>query len=152
MEICHNMRSRYDQNLACAQIYEQLFKVKHELGIANKNEFIENISVKCEVTPDIYYEDTDFIEENTGSSISNWNYYNYNENTGSSISNWNNYNFKKHVRINSEGVKEHKCDSCGKCFKQAIHLKTHIKSVHEGIKDQKCDFCGKCFARDEYFS
>ena len=50
--------------------FERNGKVKHELG-TNKNEFIENVVVKCEVQPDIYYEDNDFID-NTGSSITTW--------------------------------------------------------------------------------
>ena len=44
-------------------------------------------------------------------------------------------------------VKNHKCDSCGKSFSEAGHLKGHINEVHNGQKDHKCDSCGKSFSQ-----
>ena len=45
-----------------------------------------------------------------------------------------------------EGHKDHKCESCGKSFTRAQHLKKHIHTVHEGRKDYKCDSCNKLFS------
>ena len=50
---------------------------------------------------------------------------------------------KKHIVTVHEGHKDYKCESCGKSFSQTEHLKTHIKTVHEGHKDYKCESCGK---------
>ena len=52
---------------------------------------------------------------------------------------------KKHLRATHEGVKNHKCDTCGKAFSRAGHLKTHINSVHKGVRNHKCDQCFKLF-------
>ena len=35
---------------------------------------------------------------------------------------------------------------CEKKFAEARSLKNHILGDHQGIKNFKCDFCGKCFA------
>ena len=42
---------------------------------------------------------------------------------------------QKNVKAVYEGVKDHKCDFCGKSFSYASNLKTHVKTVHEGMKD-----------------
>ena len=49
-----------------------------------------------------------------------------------------------------EGEKEHKCESCGKLFSRAEHLKRHINAVHEGNQDHKCEFCLKSFSQAGY--
>ena len=43
--------------------------------------------------------------------------------------------------------KNHKCESCGKEFSRAGHMKKHINLVHHGQKDKKCDTCGKSFSK-----
>ena len=46
-------------------------------------------------------------------------------------------------------MKEYECESCGKSFAQAAHLKIHILGVHEGVntvKNHKCESCEKSFA------
>ncbi|XP_069705679.1 zinc finger protein ZFP2-like [Periplaneta americana] len=39
-----------------------------------------------------------------------------------------------------------KCDVCGKCFADSVHLTRH-ECLHTGEKPFKCDFCGKCFSQ-----
>ena len=47
---------------------------------------------------------------------------------------------------------DHKCESCGKLFSEAGHLKTHIHTIHEGHKDHKCEYFSKSFSQVQYFS
>ena len=54
---------------------------------------------------------------------------------------------KKHIRYVHEGVKNHKCEKCGKAFTKPGELKIHISSVHEGVKNHKCNICGKTFSQ-----
>ena len=54
---------------------------------------------------------------------------------------------KKSVPAVHNGQKDHKCNSCGKEFSRADHLKTHINAVHNGVKDYKCHSCGKSFSQ-----
>ena len=41
---------------------------------------------------------------------------------------------------------EYKCESCGKLFSQADHLKRHIHKLHKSHRDYKCEDCGKSFS------
>ena len=43
------------------------------------------------------------------------------------------------------GVKPFTCDTCGKSFADAAHLKMH-EIIHTGVKPFTCDTCGKTFA------
>ena len=74
---------------------------------------------------------------------------------------------KIHIRTVHEGVKEHKCDHCGKTFGLRHNLKKHIESSHEGQsiaflntenadfkksknnkkRSEQCEFCTKSFSR-----
>ena len=74
---------------------------------------------------------------------------------------------KIHIRTVHEGVKEHKCDYCGKTFGVRHNLNKHIESSHEGPsiafvntenpdfkksknnrrRSEKCKFCSKSFSR-----
>ena len=44
-------------------------------------------------------------------------------------------------------LKDYKCESCGKSFSRAEHLKRHNHTVHEGHKDHKCESCSKSFSQ-----
>ena len=44
------------------------------------------------------------------------------------------------VRMNA--VHNGQCDSCKKAFSRVGHLKKHINTVHNGQKGHKCDSCG----------
>lgn len=44
------------------------------------------------------------------------------------------------------GVKLFTCHECGKQFGQPGSLYYHLKHVHDGVKDHACDICGRCFA------
>ena len=52
-----------------------------------------------------------------------------------------------HINSVHNGQNDHKCDSYGKAFSKAAHLKRHINSVNNGQKDHKCDTCGKSFSQ-----
>ena len=52
---------------------------------------------------------------------------------------------REHIKIVHEEKKLYKCDTCGKSFKQAAHMKEHIGMVHLGINLYKCDSCSKSF-------
>ena len=41
--------------------------------------------------------------------------------------------------------KKFKCDRCDKTFAQRCHLRVHISTVHEGQKKYKCEECGKAY-------
>ena len=51
------------------------------------------------------------------------------------------------IKTVHEGIKDHSCEYCEKCYSQPADLKRHIKAVHEGVKEYKCDTCGKHFTR-----
>ena len=53
---------------------------------------------------------------------------------------------KNHMILHS-GVKNHKCEICGKQFAQKGSLKKH-QLTHSGIKNYKCNICSKNFGRD----
>ena len=52
---------------------------------------------------------------------------------------------KSHIRTVHDGLREFKCEQCGKFFSQPMSLKTHIRTVHEGRKDYICTTCEKSF-------
>ena len=52
---------------------------------------------------------------------------------------------RQHVRIIHEGLKENRCQYCGKLFTTLTILKKHVFKFHEYNEDHKCDSCGKCF-------
>ena len=54
---------------------------------------------------------------------------------------------EKKKKSNSNILKNHKCDTCGKFFSRSDILKTHIKTIHEGQSNYKCDSCGRSFNR-----
>ena len=53
---------------------------------------------------------------------------------------------KRHVTLVHEGVKDHKCEMCGKAFSMKVNMERHISQVHEGKKDHTCEYCGLAFA------
>ena len=53
---------------------------------------------------------------------------------------------KEHIKTIHEGIKDSRCEICGKLFSQAGAVKYHIKRVHEGVRDYQCDHCGQAFA------
>ena len=57
-----------------------------------------------------------------------------------------------HIKTIHEGHKDFKCESCGKSFTQAGHVRRHIKTVHEGCKNVKCESCGKSFTQADFLS
>ena len=58
----------------------------------------------------------------------------------------NNY-LNTHTRIVHEGIKDAKCEICGKLFSVTNKLKMHMLSVHEDKKDHTCEACGMCFSQ-----
>ena len=51
----------------------------------------------------------------------------------------------RHIAAVHEGVKSHKCETCGKCYNRNFDLQNHIKIIHENIKAFKCETCGRSF-------
>nr|CAD7409972.1 unnamed protein product [Timema cristinae] len=56
-------------------------------------------------------------------------------------------NLKRHI-VTDRGLRPHRCDICGKCFKQTSVLNYHI--LTHGGQRLICDVCGKCFKRKDY--
>ena len=56
---------------------------------------------------------------------------------------------KRHLRTVHDGIKDHKCEHCGKEYIEKKSLRTHIKREHDNIRDEKCHQCGKLFFSKE---
>ena len=55
---------------------------------------------------------------------------------------------RDHIKSIHEGIKEYKCEYCGKEFDKKNNLKKHIIGVHEESTENYnfvCDFCAKRF-------
>ena len=52
---------------------------------------------------------------------------------------------KRHLKTVHEGVKDHKCEHCGKEYTEKKSLRTHIKRDHENVREEQCTQCGKLF-------
>ena len=52
-----------------------------------------------------------------------------------------------HIREVHEGRRNHKCESCGKAFKNSRGLKRHIDTVHKGLKPYQCSFCNTAYGQ-----
>ena len=55
----------------------------------------------------------------------------------------------RHIQFVHEGIKNFVCMTCGKDFVRSSDLKKHVISVHKGTKDHKCDQCEKAFSLPE---
>ena len=38
---------------------------------------------------------------------------------------------------------------CGKLFPEGTKMRRHVNEVHEKVKQHMCNTCGKCFARKD---
>ena len=38
---------------------------------------------------------------------------------------------------------------CGKLFPEGTKMRRHVNEVHEKVKEHMCNTCGKCFARKD---
>ena len=47
--------------------------------------------------------------------------------------------------IRHSGLKQQKCNTCGKVFSDVSNFKRYVK-IHSGLKQQKCNTCGKVFS------
>ena len=54
-------------------------------------------------------------------------------------------NLRGHERVHI-GESSYKCAHCGRCFRQAGHLKLHQR-VHTGDKPYQCKHCDKFFSQ-----
>ena len=52
----------------------------------------------------------------------------------------------KDSNFETKSVNKNKCEICHKVSSGPQNLKRHIKMVHEGLKNHKCDICGKYFS------
>ena len=58
-------------------------------------------------------------------------------------------NLRKHLKTVHEGIKDFKCDHCGKEYTENKGLKVHIKRHHDNVRDEQCNQCGKQFFTKE---
>ena len=60
----------------------------------------------------------------------------------------------EHIKTVHEGIKEHKCNFCGKFYSQKSSLNLHVKTFHKDMAQEKtenkgqveCNFCGKFYS------
>lgn len=57
--------------------------------------------------------------------------------------------FEVHM-LKHSGLKPHRCEACGKSYRDAEHLKRHVRHVHEQIRKFECDLCGDRFFRSDH--
>lgn len=58
-------------------------------------------------------------------------------------------NLRKHLRVNHESYRPHRCETCGKCFPFLSSLKEH-RLIHSRAALERvhtCEVCGKAFTR-----
>ena len=58
-------------------------------------------------------------------------------------------NLKRHIKTVHEGIKDYKCNHCGKEYFEKKRLNRHIKREHDNIRDEKCNQCGKLYFSKE---
>ena len=49
-----------------------------------------------------------------------------------------------------EGIKDNKCDICGKAFSSKKNIYAHIDIVHKKLQKHKCNKCEKTFKTNHY--
>ena len=55
-------------------------------------------------------------------------------------------NLKQHLKSHL-GIKDNKCDQCGKLYSSDRSLQQHITRVHLGQREFECELCEKTFTR-----
>ena len=55
-------------------------------------------------------------------------------------------NLKRHLKSHL-GIKDNKCDQCGKLYSSDRSLQQHITRVHLGQREFECELCEKTFTR-----
>jgi KRAB domain-containing zinc finger protein len=52
-----------------------------------------------------------------------------------------------HLQTIHENIRPFSCSTCGKGFKQRIHLLGHFISTHSNVKPFKCELCPARFSK-----